>query len=154
MRPRGPPEGWRTPASIRRIPGRMPVQVPQQRARLERWANIPCKGPQRKYFRLSRPCGPGSHYSALPLWRKSGHRQLAKASQLVLGARNPPAKAEDRGDAGLIPGLGRPPGGRHGQPLQCSCPENPMDRGARQAAVHRATKRQTQLKRLSMQLCQ
>ena len=34
------------------------------------------------------------------------------------------------GDLGLIPGLRRSPGGGHGNPLQCSCPENPMDRGA------------------------
>ena len=34
------------------------------------------------------------------------------------------------GDLGLIPALGRSPGGRHGKPLQCSCLENPMDRGA------------------------
>ena len=37
------------------------------------------------------------------------------------------------GDTGLIPGLGRSPGGRHGNPLQYSCWENPMERGACQA---------------------
>ena len=40
------------------------------------------------------------------------------------------------GDLGLIPGLGRPPRGGHGNPLQYSCLENPMDRGAWWAAVH------------------
>ena len=40
------------------------------------------------------------------------------------------------GDLGLIPGLGRSPGGGHGNPLQYSCLENPMDRGTRQAMVH------------------
>ena len=44
--------------------------------------------------------------------------------------KNPPADAEDAGDTGLIPGLGRSLGGEHGNPLQCSCLENPMDRGA------------------------
>ena len=39
------------------------------------------------------------------------------------------------GDPGSIPGLGRPPGGGHGNPLQCSCLENPMDRGAWRATV-------------------
>ena len=39
------------------------------------------------------------------------------------------------GDTGSIPGLGRSPVGGHGNPLQCSCLENPMDRGAWQAAV-------------------
>ena len=42
--------------------------------------------------------------------------------------KNPPAKARDIEDEGLIPGLGRFPGGGHGNPLQCSCLENPMDR--------------------------
>ena len=40
------------------------------------------------------------------------------------------------GDVGLIPGLGRSPGGGHGNPLQYACLENPMDRGAWQATVH------------------
>ena len=44
--------------------------------------------------------------------------------------RNLPANAENTGDAGLIPGLGRSPGGTNGNPLQFSCLENPMDRGA------------------------
>ena len=44
------------------------------------------------------------------------------------------------GDVGLIPGLGRVPGGRPGNPFQYSCPKNPMDRGARQAPVHGVTK--------------
>ena len=50
------------------------------------------------------------------------------------------------GDLGVIPGLGRSPGGRHGNPLQYSCLENPMDRGAWQATVHRVTKNQTWLR--------
>jgi len=40
------------------------------------------------------------------------------------------------GDMGLIPGLGRSPGGGHGNPLQYSCLENPMDRGTWRATVH------------------
>ena len=40
------------------------------------------------------------------------------------------------GDLGSIPGLGRSPGGGHGSPLQYSCPEKPMDRGAWQATAH------------------
>ena len=42
------------------------------------------------------------------------------------------------GDEGLIPGLGGSPGVENGNPLQYSCLENPVDRGARQAAVHGA----------------
>ena len=52
-------------------------------------------------------------------------------------------------DAGSIPELGRSLGGMHGNPLQYSCLENPIDRGAWRATVHRVTKSQTQLKRLS-----
>ena len=44
------------------------------------------------------------------------------------------------GHLGLIPGLGRSPGGGHGNPLQCSCPENPMGRGAWQATAHGVAK--------------
>ena len=47
------------------------------------------------------------------------------------------------GDLGSIPGWGRSPGGGHGNPLQHSCLENPMDRGAWWAMVHRVTKSQT-----------
>ena len=49
------------------------------------------------------------------------------------------------GDLGLILGLGRSPGGRHGNPLQYSCLEKLMDRGAWRATVHRGAKSQTQL---------
>ena len=44
--------------------------------------------------------------------------------------KNLPANAGDLGDLGSIPGSGRPPGGGHGNPLQYSCLENPVDRGA------------------------
>ena len=43
--------------------------------------------------------------------------------------KNPPANAGDVGDTGSIPGSGRSPGDGHGNPLQYSCLENPMDRG-------------------------
>ena len=56
-------------------------------------------------------------------------------SQEMLLVKNLPANAGDRRDVGLIPGLGIFPGGEHGNPLQYSCMENPMDRGAWQAAV-------------------
>ena len=49
-------------------------------------------------------------------------------------------------DLGLIPELGRFPGGGHGNPLQYSCMENPMDGGAWQATVHRISKSRTRLK--------
>ena len=53
------------------------------------------------------------------------------------------------GIASSIPESGRSPGRGHDNPLQCSCLENPMDRGAWRAIVHGAAKSQTRLKRLS-----
>ena len=54
----------------------------------------------------------------------------------VLVVKNLPANAGDARDAGLIPRPGRCPGERNGNPLQYSCLENPMDRGAYWAIVH------------------
>ena len=50
---------------------------------------------------------------------------LYRASEVVLVEKNLPANAGDIRDMGLIPGLGRSPGGGHGNPLQYSCVENP-----------------------------
>ena len=63
--------------------------------------------------------------------------------------KNLPANAEDVRDASLITGSGRSPGGGHGIPLQYSCLENPMDRWAWQAALHRVAHSWTGLKLLS-----
>ena len=60
--------------------------------------------------------------------------------------KNLPAKEGDIRDMALIPGLGRSPGEGNGNPLQYSCLENLMDRGAWRATVHGVTKSQTQLK--------
>ena len=60
--------------------------------------------------------------------------------------KDPPANAGDVSDADSIPGLGRSPGGGHGNPLQYSCLENSSDRGAWQATVYRVTQSQTRLK--------
>ena len=65
---------------------------------------------------------------------------------MALVVKNPPANAGDIRDMGSIPGSGKTPGGGHGNPLQYSCLENPMDRGTWQAIVYRVTKSQTQLK--------
>ena len=72
-----------------------------------------------------------------------------RASQVALVVKNPPANAEDIRDVGLIPGLGRSPGGGNGNLLQCSClkipwMEEPM------VTVHGVEKSQTRLKWLSM----
>ena len=61
------------------------------------------------------------------------------------GGSDTKESACNAGDMGSIPGLGRSPGERKGYPLQYSCLENPMDRGAWWAAVHVVAKSQTQL---------
>ena len=70
-----------------------------------------------------------------------------------LSSKEPACNAGDAGDMGSIPGLGRDPGEGNGYPLQYSCLENPMNRGAWWATVHRVTKSWTWLKRLSMHAC-
>ena len=70
-------------------------------------------------------------------------------SQVALVVNNLPVNAGDVTDVGSIPGSGRSPGGGHGKPPQHSCLENPMDREAWWATVHRVAENQTQLKRLS-----
>ena len=61
--------------------------------------------------------------------------------------------AHSAGDAGLIPGSRRSPGGGHGNPLRHSCLENPRDRGAWHATVHGVAKSWTQMKHLSTHAC-
>ena len=58
--------------------------------------------------------------------------------------KNPFANAGDIRDISSIPGLERSPGEGHGNPLQYSCLENPMDRGAWQATLNGVTKSQTE----------
>ena len=62
---------------------------------------------------------------------------------MALVVKNMPANAGDIRDVGSVPGWGRPPGGGHGSPLQCSGLENPMDRGAWPAIVHGVAQSQT-----------
>ena len=59
-----------------------------------------------------------------------------RAARVTLVVKNPPANAGDVKDIGSIPGLGRSPGEGNGNPLQDSCLENSMDRGAWKATVH------------------
>ena len=71
------------------------------------------------------------------------------ASQVPLVVKNPLAQVGDIRDLGSIPEWGRSLGGGHGNPLQYSCLENPMDNGAWWATVHRVTESPTGLKQLS-----
>ena len=72
------------------------------------------------------------------------------ASQVALVVNNPPPSTGDIRDAVLILGLGRSSGRGHGNPLQYSCLEDSMERGAWQATVQGVAKSQTRLKQLSM----
>ena len=65
---------------------------------------------------------------------------------VALMVKNPPANAGDIRDMSSIPGLGRSPRGVYGNPLWYSCLENPMDRGAWWAIVHKVTKSWTRLR--------
>ena len=72
-----------------------------------------------------------------------------RASHVAIVVKNLLANAGDTGDVGSIPGSGRCPGGGNGNPLQYFCLENPMDKAAWWATVHRVTKSWTQRKQLS-----
>ena len=76
-----------------------------------------------------------------------------RASQVAIVGKNPPANAGDVRDAGLIPGLGRCPGGGHENPLHILAWRLSMDRGAWRATVRGVAKSRTQLKRLSTHTC-
>ena len=91
---------------------------------------------------------PGTGCNFFPLESNLISRQfkpLMGASQVALVVKNPSASAGDIRDMGSIPGSGRSPGEGHGNPLQYSCLENPMDRGAWWATVHGVTKSWTRL---------
>ena len=76
------------------------------------------------------------------------HTHIYRVSQVALVVQILPA---DAGDAGSIPGLGRSPGARNGNPHQYSCLKNPMDRATWWATLHRVAKSWTKLKRPSTQ---
>ena len=129
---------------------RTKVWGPQERANC-RWASprslwksvvrSNSQGPQLRLPSECRVCG-------IPVaWNieKVVGFQVSARSQVALMVKNPPANAGDR-DAGSIPGLGRPPGGGHGNPPQYPCLEDPMDRGASWATAHGVTKSRTRLK--------
>ena len=75
---------------------------------------------------------------SFPLWFITGYLGFPSGSDVKESAHN-------AGDPGLIPGSGRSPGEGNGNPLQYSCLENSMDRGAWRAIVHGITKSQAQL---------
>ena len=78
-------------------------------------------------------------------WRSAGEKLMLLKKGSAVKVSTCSAR-----DTGSVPGSGRSPEGGKGNPLQCSCLENPMDRGAWQAAAHRVAERWTWL---SMHSC-
>ena len=86
-----------------------------------------------------------THFSILA-WRIPWTENPGRPQSMGLqGGSDGKASAWNAEDPDLIPESGRSPGGGHGNPLQYSCLENPMDRGARWATVHGVTKSWTRL---------
>ena len=113
--------------------GEKPIPVRREWTQEHRWLKIPT---QHKEWSCS-------------LWWDIYGFIAILAFQVVLVVKNPPANAEDVGDVGSVPRLGRSPGGRHGNPFHYSRLENPMDRGIWQAVVHWFPESQTWLRQLS-----
>jgi len=78
----------------------------------------------------------GNRERAMSHCRNKNNPLVLWVSQVMQVVKNPPANAGDLRDSGSTPGSGRSPGGGHRNPLQYSCLENPMDRGAWRATVH------------------
>ena len=106
-------------------------------SRQEYWSRLPCP-----------PQGHDNKYMVPPdagIKPKSSVSPALQADSLLKTASFPSSSVSkssacNAGDLGLIPGLGRSPGEGNGNPLQYPCMENPMDRGAWQATVHRFTR--------------
>ena len=77
-------------------------------------------------------------------------KRMKKERNLTLCGSDGNEPSFSTGDPGSIPGSGKSPGEGHGNPLQESCLENPMDRGVWQAAVHGVAKSRTQLSQLNI----
>ena len=106
-------------------------------SRQEYWSGLPCPPPGDLPDPGIKLMSPALQMDSLPAERSGRLYFLGFLDGAVV--KNPPANAEDARDVGLIPGLGRSPGERNGNPLQYSCLGIPMDRGAWWATVHGVT---------------
>ena len=120
-------------------------------SRQEYWSGLPCPSPrdlpdpgiepespalQSDYLPSEPPGKPLVHQNGEPFYY----------FQMMLVVKNLPTFLRNVREEGLTPGSGRSPGGGHSNPLQFSCLENPMDRGAGWATVQRVAKSWTQIK--------
>ena len=118
--PLWPPKTWKSPSASNWSHGIHSLLFMEA----SESSSIHCLEQQHHLFRAAHAMEPICHLSRLP--------------QRTLVVKNLPANAGDSRDSGSIPGSGRSPGGGHGNSLQYSCLENPMDRGAWWATVHRS----------------
>ena len=119
----------------------LPFPSPVHESEKWKWSRSVVSDPQRPH---------GPQPTCMAIINKGCYNQSHLDFPSGPAVKNPPAMQEPKGDAGLIPGLGRPPGGEHGKPLQYTCLENSMDRGAWRAVVHGVTKSWTWLKWFNM----
>ena len=84
----------------------------------------------------------------------TANNKMQKASPVAPVAEQPRDSAVDARDTGSIPASGRAPGGGHGSPLQCSCLENSMNKGAWRATVYGVVEGRARLKQLSTHPCE
>ena len=101
-----------------------------------------------QYSCLENSMDRGALRATVPAVTESQTRQHARlpSHQGFPSASDSKESTSNVGDTGLIPGSGRSLGGGNGNPLQCSCLGNPMDRGAQWATVHGIAKSRTQLR--------
>ena len=89
------------------------------------------------WLRFHAPNARGEHW--IPGRGTRYHMPQLRSSQLGLVVKNPPTNAGNIREVGSILGSGRSPGGGHGDPLQYSCLENPLDRGVLQESAEQST---------------
>ena len=110
-------------------------------SRQEYWSGLPCPpgdlpDPRIEPTSLKSPALAEKFFTTSIIWELLENTSFKKKAALVV--KNPPASTGDGRDVGLIPGSGRSPGVGNGNPLQYSCLENSMDRGAWRATVHKS----------------
>ena len=93
-----------------------------------------------KQFLIARPGSYPSQFLQMKFLELVLGTSFVQAFQVVLVEKNPPTEERDVTDMSSATVLGRSPGGGHGNPLQYSCLDNPIDRGAWWATVHGVAK--------------
>ena len=120
-------------------------------ARILEWVAVPFyRGSSQPKDRTQVSCITGRFFTSWATREAKGvWGAYENAFQVLLEVKNPPANAGDTRDMASVLGLGRSPGGGHGNPLQYSCLENPLDRGAWWATVHTVARSRTWLSDLA-----